>query len=110
MHPGAGMGWLREAAVGTNPKATRILNVMEQDLRMSWDTNRTGVIHWGIGILGVGQGEPGREELVRFAVEEEMHLSHLHIHSYFPTVEIETEDGQKILVIDKGRGKTHGAG
>ena len=103
MHPGAGMGWLREAAVGTNPKATRMINVMEQDLRMSWDTNRTGVIHWGIGILGVGQGEPGREELLDFAVEEEMHLSHLHIHSYFPTVEVETEDGQKILVIDKGR-------
>ncbi len=103
MHPGAGMGWLREAAVGTNPKTTRIINVMEQSLGMSWDTNKSGVIHWGIGVLGVGQGELGREELYAYAVEEELHLSHLHIHSYFATVEVETEDGEKIVVIDRGR-------
>ena len=76
---------------------------MEQGLGFGWDTQKSGVIHWGIGILGVGQGEPGREELVKFAQEENLHLSHLHIHTYFNTVEMELEDGQKILLIDKGR-------
>jgi len=103
MHPGPGMSWLREAAIGTNPKAVRPVNVMEHALGPTWETRRSGVIHWGIGVLGVTQGEPGREELLKFARESHLPLAHLHVHTYFNTVEMELEDGRKILLIDKGR-------
>ena len=103
MHPGPGMGWLREAAMGTNPKTVRPINVMEHALGLSWGTRRSGVINWGIGLLGIAPGEIGREEVLEFARERKLPLAHLHVNTYFATVEMEMEDGRKVTLIDKGR-------
>ncbi len=92
--PGPGMGWLHEVAIGTNPKSSRPANIMLKPSRIgSWERSRSGVIHWGIGTRGGGTG---------WAEENDMPDGHFHVHNYFNTFEIETEDGQKIKIIDKG--------
>ena len=91
--PGPGMGWLYEVAIGTNPKSARPANVMIQPSRiLSWERARTGIIHWGIGVQGGGQ----------WAIDNNMPDGHFHVHTYFNTFEMETEDGETIKLIDKG--------
>jgi len=91
--PGPGMGWLHEVAIGTNPKSSRPANIMIQPSRIgSWERSRSGVIHWGIGT----QGDRG------WAEENNMPDGHFHVHTYFSTFEMTTEDGQTIKLIDKG--------
>jgi len=98
--PGPGMGWLYEVAIGTNPKAARPANVMHESRRIwSWERARTGIIHWGIGVVG-GALPGGRVQ--QWAAQRNLPDGHFHIHTYFTTFEIETEDGEKIKVIDKG--------
>ena len=98
--PGPGMGWLYEVAIGTNPKAARPANVMHEARRIwSWERARTGIIHWGIGV--VGGAMPGGP-ISKWANERDLPEGHFHVHTYFTTFEIETEDGEKIKVIDKG--------
>ena len=94
------MGWLYEVAIGTNPKAARPANVMHESRRIwSWERARTGIIHWGIGVVG-GALPGGRVQ--QWAAQRNLPDGHVHIHTYFTTFEIETEDGEKIKVIDKG--------
>ncbi len=96
--PGSGMGWLYEVAIGTNPKSSRPANVMNEPSRiLSWERSRTGVIHWGIGLTGSGLGSQAQ-----WAKERALPDGHFHIHTYFNTFELETEEGQKIKLIDKG--------
>ena len=98
--PGPGMGWLYEVAIGTNPKATRPANAMHESRRIwSWERARTGIIHWGIGV--VGGALPGGP-ISKWANERDLPEGHFHVHTYFTTFEIETEDGEKIKVLDKG--------
>ena len=93
--PGPGMGWLFEVAIGTNPKSSRPANIMLQPSRIgSWERSRSGVIHWGIGVAFGGGA---------WAAENNMPDGHFHVHTYFNTFEIQTEDGQWIKLIDKGR-------
>ncbi len=95
--PGPGMGYLFEVAMGTHPRSSRPANVMnESAMVMVWDRSRTGVIHWGIGLTdSVGP-------MAEWARERKLPEGHFHVHTYFNTFEIETEDGQKIKLIDKG--------
>jgi len=98
--PGPGMGWLFEVAIGTNPKASRPANVMHEARRIwSWERARTGIIHWGIGV--VGGSLPGGP-VSNWAKERALPDGHFHVHSYFATFEIETEEGETIKLIDKG--------
>lgn len=91
--PGPGMGWLHEVAIGTNPKSSRPANIMLQPSRIgSWERSRSGVIHWGIGV----QGDR------KWALENNMPDGHFHVHTYFNTFELQTDDGEWVKLIDKG--------
>ena len=101
--PGPGIGWLWEVAIGTNPKSARPANVMIQPSRIiSWERARTGVIHWGIGLTGARTTASGTLSQTEWAKQNNLPTGHFHVHTYFNTFEIETEDGQTIKLIDKG--------
>ncbi|MBI2819325.1 MAG: hypothetical protein HYX73_05030 [Acidobacteria bacterium] len=101
-----GLSFLMECSIGTNPKIIRPFDVMEPPPASgpgvryrggSWveERRRTGVVHWGIGRFLREQSD--------WAVENGQPISHFHIHQYFPTYEVTTQDGRKQLIVDKGR-------
>jgi hypothetical protein len=99
--PGPGIGWFIEAALGTNPRRSRVTTQIEGE-GMSWERGRSGVIHFGIGVATPVTASHTPE--VRKKVSEEgIPGGHFHIHTYFNTIEIESNDGKKIKVADKGR-------
>ncbi|MBI4484035.1 MAG: hypothetical protein HY652_14245 [Acidobacteria bacterium] len=98
-HPGPGFGWVHECAIGTNPKAGRPVNVTQLPTGTVWERRRSGVIHWGIGVhLSLERGP-----LRSFIEEKGVPDGHFHVHNNFPTMILETEGGEKITFIDKGR-------
>lgn len=101
-HPGPGFGWVHEAAIGTNPKAGRPTRATQMPTGTLWERRRSGVIHWGIG-MQLGLEGKAAEEFKRFVEEKNLPDGHFHVHSNFPTMVLETKDGAKITLIDKGR-------
>ncbi|MBI2819713.1 MAG: hypothetical protein HYX73_07020, partial [Acidobacteria bacterium] len=117
LYPRQGYGFLVECAIGTNPKVSLPYNVMET-IKMkppfvskfspsaakanlytpgSWseERRRTGVIHWGFGIISAENEEWG--------LKNDAPVYHYHLHQWFATYEATMPDGSKKLVIDKGR-------
>jgi hypothetical protein len=100
---GPGINQVWEASVGTNPKGFRSKDALDRPMSNIWERLRSGIIHWGIGarsdfIYNVQMPEAFKE----FQEKHRAPHGHVHIHTYFTTVEIETLDGKRITVIDKG--------
>lgn len=91
--PGPGSAYWMEAAIGTNPKSSRPHYVYVTGPWSSNDRRRSGVIHLGFGTAG---------PIDSWAAKEGVLGGHDHVHLYFPTYEVETRDGEKIKLIDKG--------
>ncbi len=101
--PRPGYLCLYEAALGTNPKMYR----RRADLFGSFnrlpntpERNRSGVIHWGMGV------DSAHPEIVKFAAEHKVPKSHVGhaAHTYFNTYEARMRDtGEWMKIIDKGR-------
>jgi hypothetical protein len=100
-HPGPGINKLWEVAIGTTPKATRTKSYREEG--GSWERARSGVIHWGMGSrAGFVMARLMPEQWNEFNEKSDAPTGHVHIHTYFTTIEVETIDGRKVLLIDKG--------
>ncbi len=94
--PRPGLFWLWEVAIGTNPKIARPRNIhLLSSGGFEWERRRSGIIH-----VGLGTRWRGPEEV--WAGERGILYGHLHVHLFFPTVRIETREGDEIVVIDKG--------
>ncbi len=103
-HPGKSINKLWEVAVGTQVKGIRPKDAMERPGGNVWERSRTGVIHWGIGARTAFVMQiQNPEELKQFQDEHHAPGGHVHIHTYFNTVDLTTVDGQTIRIIDKGR-------
>ena len=98
LYPRKGFAFLVECAIGTNPKIVRQFDVMEDIPQNSlWvdERRRSGVVHWGIGIIA--------RENELYAQENDAPTYHYHLHQYFPTYEITLPNGKKELLVNKGR-------
>ena len=87
-----------EAAIGTHPKIARPHNMMESVAARSlssYERMRSGIIHMGFGNI--------LSENTEWARGKNLPGGHFHIHLNFATFEIETRDGRKVKLIDKGR-------
>lgn len=110
-HPGPGWNWLFECALGTNPKAARIKRFREFGLAGAYERLRSGVLHFGLGVavMAPGQTASARAQATdnaayeRFWTEQDVPNGHVHVHNYFPTVELETPDGEHLVLVDEGR-------
>lgn len=99
---GPGKNKLWEVAIGTNVNGIRPKNFAE--LGGSWERSRAGVIHWGIGARsGFVYEVLLPEEWAKFNQDHKEAGGHSHIHTYFTTMDIETVDGRKTQLINKGR-------
>jgi hypothetical protein len=69
---------------------------------MVWERGRSGVIHWGFGVSTpvTADNTPAVRKLVE---SQKVPGGHLHVHTYFNTIVIETQDGKTVKVADKGR-------
>ncbi len=99
--PGPGIGWYIESALGTNPQRARVRKAVEGE-SMLWERGRSGVIHFGFGVSTpvTADNTPAMRKKV---AEENVPGGHLHIHTYFNTIVVETSDGRTVTVADKGR-------
>lgn len=102
--PGPGINKLWEVAIGTQVKGLRPKDAMDRAAGNIWERSRSGVIHWGIGARTpfVYQKQIP-EEFKKFQEQHHAPGGHVHIHTYFNTMDIETIDGQQTKLIDKGR-------
>ena len=98
--PGPGAGWFIEASLGTNPRRARVSTVTKGE-SMLWERGRSGVIHWGFGV-SIPPTSSHREEYTEKVNAEGLTRSHLHIHTYFNTIDVQTRGGETIRVADKG--------
>lgn len=99
--PGAGAGWFIEAALGTNPRAARLPYVLKEGWSTSWERVRSGVIHFGLGISKPPDSYI-RAEYNEFLRKHNLSGGHFHVHTHFNTIEVETVDGEKIKIADRG--------
>lgn len=102
LHPKPGYFYLIELALGTSPKAFRrkvSLFDYYSWFPNSWERNRSGVFHWGIGV------ESYHPEIIRFAKEHHLPREHgWHFHTFFNTYAIKLrKSGEWVKLIDKGR-------
>jgi len=102
-HPGPGVNKLWEVAIGTNVKGIRAKSFLTEG--GSWERSRSGVIHWGMGSrTGFVMGVQIPQQYATFEAEHpDAPGGHVHIHTYFTTIEVEKANGQKALLINKGR-------
>ncbi|HWP84643.1 MAG TPA: hypothetical protein VNN17_05600 [Terriglobia bacterium] len=101
-HPGPGINKLWEVAIGTNPKGIRTKNFAE--VGGSWERSRSGVIHWGMGSrTGFVMEKLMPTEWSEFHAKNDVPSGHLHIHTYFTTLDVTTASGQVLRLLDKGR-------
>ncbi|WP_181781079.1 hypothetical protein [Pseudonocardia pini] len=95
--PGPGLLWLFEVSIGTNPKVHRPRDGYLQ----GWicgiiERTRSGIIHLGYGTVVTSAREVEAANLGH-------PVGHWHTHLNFPTVTIQTPDGEEVLLIDEGR-------
>jgi hypothetical protein len=101
-HPGPGVNKLWEVAIGTNPKGIRTKGFAEEG--GSWERSRSGVIHWGMGSrTGFVMEKLMPTEWSDFHEKNDVPSGHLHIHTYFTTMDLTTASGEVKRLIDKGR-------
>lgn len=96
-YPGPGLMWFWEVSLGTNPKIHR----PRAEFLSGWvcgvyERMRSGVIHLGFGTIITSA--PEREA----ALAGEL-TGHWHVHLNFPTMTVETVDGEIVKIIDEGR-------
>lgn len=95
--PRPGLFWLWEVAVGTNPKVRRTSSIKNvAGGGTEWERWRAGVIHMGFGTAGPSDCE-------QWAGEHGYPYGHLHIHLFFPTVEVTHPDGTVEVPVREGR-------
>jgi hypothetical protein len=101
-HPGTGVNKLWEVAIGTNPKGIRTKGFRE--VGGSWERSRSGVIHWGMGSrTSFVMEKLMPTEWSEFHEKNDVPSGHLHIHTYFTTMDVTKANGQVVRLIDKGR-------
>jgi hypothetical protein len=94
--PDTGLFWLWEVAIGTNPKIARPSNIaMVSSGGFEWERRRSGIVHMGFGTRWRGTEE-------RWAGSQGLVYGHLHVHLLFPSLVIDTVDGQRLTVIEDG--------
>lgn len=95
--PRPGLFYLWEAAIGTNPKISRLSDIERHSSGgFEWERRRSGVIHMGFGTLWRAPEE-------RWAGERGLLYGHLHIHLLFATLVVTAKDGREYTVIRNGR-------
>src|SRR5262252_1054523 len=95
--PRPGLFYLREVAIGTNPKICRPSHIeLHSSGGFEWERRRSGVIHMGFGTLW-------RSEEEKWAGENGILYGHLHIHLLFATFAITTKMGREHTIIQNGR-------
>lgn len=101
-----GYWYLYEIAFGTNPKAFRNPQGLE-DGTVIPERLRSGVIHWGLGITL--HHDPGvqtqSQKLLDFTKQYNMPRDHgFHTHTYFTTYKVHLRDADRwVTLLDKGR-------
>lgn len=94
--PGPGLFWMVEAAIGTNPMIKRADDISRLSSGgTEWERRRSGVLHLGFGTFWRDTGEV-------WAAERQIPYGHLHIHLLFPTLDLETVDGESVRIIEDG--------
>ena len=101
-----GYWYLYEIAFGTNPKAFRNPQGLE-DGTVIPERLRAGVIHWGLGITL--HHDPGvqtqSQKLLDFTTQYNMPRDHgFHTHTYFTTYKVHLRNADRwVTLLDKGR-------
>ncbi len=103
-HPGPGINKLWEVAIGTNVRGIRPKDSMDRPGGNVWERSRSGIIHWGIGartafVMAILM--PGGD-FQKFREEHHAPAGHVHVHTFFNNMEIETGNGQRLQLINKG--------
>lgn len=94
--PRPGLFWMVEAAIGTNPAIARAHDISRLSSGgTEWERRRSGVMHLGFGTFWRDKGEV-------WAAERGLLYGHLHVHLLFPTLDLQTTDGEDIRIIDNG--------
>ncbi|MFC1968471.1 hypothetical protein ACFLVX_03675 [Chloroflexota bacterium] len=96
--PGTGIGWLSGLPIGTNPKIRRVRKDLFTRSYYMFESMRAGVIHCDFG----PHAHVDKPEILYKHAREGKVLRHIHVQIYFVTYDIETKDGEKIRLIDKG--------
>jgi hypothetical protein len=101
-----GYWYLYEIAFGTNPKAFRNPQAMQEGTVIP-ERLRAGVIHWGLGITL--HHDPGvqtqSQKLLDFTKQYNMPRDHgFHTHTYFTTYKVHLRNADRwVTLLDKGR-------
>jgi hypothetical protein len=101
-----GYWYLYEIAFGTNPKAFRNPQGLEEGTVIP-ERLRSGVVHWGLGITL--HHDPGvqtqSQKLLDFTKQYNMPRDHgFHTHTYFTTYKVHLRDADRwVTLLDKGR-------
>lgn len=93
--PGPGFFWFWEMAIGTIPGVFRVRKESRFECFANFlhDRRRAGVIHNGFG------PPTGSKPMM---VKSGIPWTHVHLHNFFPTLEGATEDGESVIIVDKG--------
>lgn len=95
--PGKGILWFWEAALGTNPKVARPSEPrMISSGGTEWERWRAGALHFGFGTIGPSDQES-------WAADNGHPFGHIHVHQFFPTIELTKPDGTTFRTCDEGR-------
>ncbi len=95
--PGKGILWFWEAALGTNPKVARPSEPrMISSGGTEWERWRAGALHFGFGTCGPSDQES-------WAADHGHPFGHIHVHQFFPTIELTKPDGTTFRTCDEGR-------
>jgi hypothetical protein len=95
-HPGPGLFWLWEVAIGTHPKMVRPPYAFSLAGHAAmFERLSSGYIHMG---FGTANGNPSEH----WAQEQGLPWGHLHIHLQLPTYTLTTTEGEEITVVEKG--------
>lgn len=95
--PDKGILWFWEAALGTNPKVARPSDPhMISSGGTEWERWRAGALHFGFGTCGPSDQES-------WAADQGIAYGHVHVHQFFPTIEIVKPDGTTFRTCDQGR-------
>ena len=95
--PRAGLFWLWEIAIGTNPKIVRPANIRYLSSGgFEWERRRSGIVH-----LGFGTQWQGPEE--KWAGENGIVYGHLHVHALAGTLVLTTATGREHRIVERGR-------